>query len=79
LQNDLKRAGIEPYGWIINRSFAVSGTADPILHAKGLHEVTYIDEITSKLSQKTVLSPWVAEELVGADNLKTLMFTEKLN
>ena len=79
LQNDLKRAGIEPYGWIINRSFAVSGTTDPILRAKGLHELTYIDEIASTLSKRTVISPWIAEELVGADNLKTLMFTEKIN
>ena len=35
LQRDLRRADIEPYGWIINRSFAVSGTADPVLCAKG--------------------------------------------
>lgn len=26
LQDDLRRAGIEPYGWIVNRSFAFSGT-----------------------------------------------------
>jgi arsenite-transporting ATPase len=74
LQNDLRRAGIEPYGWIINRSFAVSGTADPILCAKGLHELNYIGEITGTLSKRTVISPWIAEELVGADNLKILMF-----
>jgi arsenite-transporting ATPase len=79
LQNDLRRAGIEPYGWIINRSFALSGTTDPMLRAKGLHELAYIDEITEKLSKKTIISPWVAEELVGADNLKKLMFVEKFN
>lgn len=73
LQNDLRRANIEPYGWIINRSFAVSGTKDPILQAKGLHELIYINEITEKLSKKTVLSPWVSEELTGADNLKLLI------
>lgn len=78
LQSDLRRAGIEPYGWIINSSFAVSGTADPILRAKGLQELIYIDEITSTLSPKTVLSPWVALDLVGADNLKTLMCTKKI-
>jgi arsenite-transporting ATPase len=72
LQNDLRRAGIEPYGWIINRSFAISGTTDTTLRAKGLHELTYIDEIASNFSKKTVLAPWVAEELVGADNLKSL-------
>ena len=72
LQNDLKRAGIEPYGWIINRSFALSGTSDPILQAKGMHELTYINEITEKLSKNTVISPWVAEELKGSYNLNKL-------
>jgi arsenite-transporting ATPase len=75
LQNDLKRAGIEPYGWIINRSFAVSGTTDPILLAKGLNELDYIGEITEILSKRTVISPWIADELVGEENLKTLIHT----
>lgn len=73
LQEDLRRANIEPYGWIINRSFAASGTNDPILVSKGLHELKYIEEITNKLSKKTVLSPWVAEELVGTESLKNLI------
>lgn len=81
LQEDLRRADIEPYAWIINRSFAVSGTNDPILISKGLHELKYIEEITNKLSKNleggTVLSPWICDELVGAESLKKLMFIEK--
>lgn len=77
LQEDLRRAGIEPYGWIINRSFEVSGTTDEVLKAKGEYELKYIDEIAGKLSKNlkggTVISPWVAEELVGTENLKMLM------
>lgn len=73
LQTDLKRAGIEPYGWIINRSFAISGTKDNVLLTKGLNELYYIEEITEKLSQKAVLSPWLGEELVGAEALKKLI------
>jgi len=76
LQADLRRANIEPYGWIINRSFAASKTNDPVLLSKGLHELPYVEEITTKLSKNTVLSPWVAEELVGADSLKKLMIIE---
>jgi len=73
LQRDLRRAGIEPYGWIINRSFAVSGTTDPVLCAKGLHETAYIAEIASGLSEnRTVITPWIAEELEGAESLKLL-------
>lgn len=73
LQKDLRRANIEPYGWIINRSFAASGTNDPILISKGLYELKYIEEITNKLSKRTVLSPWVCDELVGAKSLKKLI------
>lgn len=81
LQEDLKRANIKPYGWIINRSFAASNTNDPILISKGLHELKYIEEITNTLSKNlkggAVLSPWVSDELDGADSLKKLMFTDK--
>jgi arsenite-transporting ATPase len=33
LQEDLRRAKIEPYAWIINRSLVGSGTRDPLLAA----------------------------------------------
>lgn len=79
LQEDLRRANIEPYGWIINRSFAASCTNDPILISKGLYELKYIEEITNKLSKRTVLSPWVCDELVGAESLKTLIEGEYSN
>jgi arsenite-transporting ATPase len=73
LQCDLRRAGIEPFGWIINRSFAVSGTSDPVLCAKALHELDYIKEIGSSLSAgRTVISPWLGEELAGPENLERL-------
>lgn len=79
LQRDLRRAGIEPFGWIINRSFAVSGTADPVLCAKGLHETEYIREIASGLStNRTVIAPWVGEELSGAERLKLLISAQQL-
>ena len=77
LQEDLRRANIEPYGWVINRSFAASKTTDPILVSKGMHELPYIEEITKNLSKRTVLSPWVAQELVGAESLKKLIFIDK--
>jgi len=76
LQKDLRRANIQPYGWIINRSFAASETTDSVLIVKGMYELPYIAEITDKLSENTVLSSWVADELVGADSLKKLMFVD---
>lgn len=72
LQHDLQRAGITPYGWIINRSFAATGTTDSILAAKGRHEQTYISEVCERYSVRTVLSPWVGEELNRVEILKKL-------
>jgi arsenite/tail-anchored protein-transporting ATPase len=72
LQEDLRRAGIEPFGWIANRSFAFSGTHDPLLCAKALDELTYLNEILDRHAQRTVVAPWVAQELNGVENLRHL-------
>ncbi len=72
LQEDLRRAGIEPYGWIVNRCFSFSGTRDPALCAKGMDELTYLNEILDHHAQRTVISPWVPQELNGAENLRHL-------
>lgn len=76
LQQDLRRAGIEPYGWIANRSFAFSGTRDPALCAKGMDELSYLNEILDRHAQRAVVSPWVPLELSGAENLRYLYASE---
>jgi len=58
LQKDLQRAGIEPYGWIVNRSFATSGTTDPVLCTKGVNEIPFMTKVTGKLAARAVISPW---------------------
>ena len=73
LQRDLRRAGVEPYGWVINRSFAVSGTRDPVLRTKGDHEVPFIDEVARSLAERIAISPWVGHELNGEEQLASLM------
>ncbi|MFA9373050.1 MAG: arsenical pump-driving ATPase [Poseidonibacter sp.] len=73
LQEDLKRAGIRPYSWIINRSFAVCNTSDNLLCQKGLNELKYINEIKNELSQKTVISPWIEVEINDSKSLEKLI------
>jgi len=72
LQEDLLRAGIEPYAWVVNRSFALSQTSDNLLCQKGLNEIKYINEIKQELCSKTVISSWVAEELNSIESLNKL-------
>ena len=34
LQADLRRAGVEPFAWVINSSLAASGARDPLLRSR---------------------------------------------
>lgn len=73
LQQDLRRAEIEPFGWVINQSFAVSGTRDELLMQRGSNELKYIDEVCKEHALKAVISPWLAHEVCGPENLRSLL------
>lgn len=70
LQADLRRAKIEPFAWVINQSFAESGSQDPLLAARGHGEAPYLREVVEQLSKRTVLVPWVTEEPAGPERLQ---------
>jgi arsenite-transporting ATPase len=73
LQEDLKRADINPYAWLVNRSFALTKSSNNLLCQKGLNELKYINEIKSELSSRLVLSPWIADEINNEDVLSKLI------
>jgi arsenite-transporting ATPase len=75
LQTDLRRAHIEPFAWVINQSFAESGSRDPLLVARGRDELPYIFEVAEKFSKRTAIVPWVAEEPVGPERLQQFFQT----
>ena len=58
LQEDLRRAGIEPFGWVVNASLAATGSADPVLAARAGLEVAHIRHVTEDLAPRTWLVPW---------------------
>jgi arsenite-transporting ATPase len=72
LQTDLRRAKIEPFAWVINQSFAGSGSRDPLLVARGRGEAQYIREVVEKLSRRTALVSWVTQEPTGPERLQQL-------
>ncbi len=45
LQDDLRRAGIAPYGWVVNKSMAITGTRDPLLRARIRGEKAQIERV----------------------------------
>jgi arsenite-transporting ATPase len=75
LQADLRRAQIEPFAWVINQSFAGSGSQDPLLMTRGRGEAQYIREVVEQHSKRTALVPWVTEEPAGPERLQQFFET----
>jgi arsenite-transporting ATPase len=57
LQADLRRAGIEPYGWVVNASLAASGTTHPLLGERAALERPWIARVRG-MSERVWLVPW---------------------
>jgi len=73
LQDDLRRAKIEPYAWIINRSLAASGTSDPLLQSRLDGERRQVSRIARGLAQRTFVVPWLPKSPVGVEVLGALI------
>ena len=63
LQDDLKRAGIKPYAWLINQSLSMlSGISDPLLKSRANSEIEVINTIKSNYAERTFGIPFIAEK-----------------
>ena len=69
LQEDLRRARMEPFAWVINQSLMNSGSCDPLLQRREQSEHRYIREVAETQSKSTVWLPWQIEEPIGAEAL----------
>ncbi|HET6952435.1 MAG TPA: ArsA-related P-loop ATPase [Acidimicrobiales bacterium] len=58
LQDELRRAGIEPYGWVINASLAASRTEDPVLRGRAALEHPHIRRVRDELATRAWIVPW---------------------
>jgi arsenite-transporting ATPase len=72
LQADLRRAGIEPFAWIINGSLAAAGSGDPLLRQRIAGELAQIAAVQSRHAKRVVIVPWEIEEPVGPERLHRL-------
>ena len=72
LQADLRRAGIEPFGWVINSSLAAAQTTHPTLRARAGAELAHIERVQQASAQRTWLVGWQPEAPVGPDALREL-------
>lgn len=72
LQNDLRRAGIHPWGWIVNSSLSASETEHPLLQRRARSEVDQISKVRDGLAKRFAVVPMQREEPVGVEKLRSL-------
>jgi arsenite-transporting ATPase len=77
LQEDLRRAGIEPFAWVINSSFAASGTRDPLIRQRVALEYAQIERVRRDYAKRIAAVPWMPEEPVGSERLRELVGTPR--
>lgn len=72
LQEDLRRAGIEPWAWVINNSIAATKTTSALLHQRALNELVEINTVAKQLAKRYALVPMLQDEPVGVERLHEL-------
>jgi arsenite-transporting ATPase len=73
LQDDLRRAGIEPYAWLVNKSILAAGTRDPLLKARLDGERRQMERLAGGLAKRTFAVPWLPLAPVGMSALSRLL------
>ena len=71
LRDELVRAGIEPFAWVINQSLAGLATDDPVLRARQWLELPMIAEVVESAGRVALLR-WESEPPVGRTRLLAL-------
>ena len=77
LQDDLRRAHIEPYAWVVNKSILAAGTHDPLLQARLEGERRQMARLAGGLAQRTFAVPWLAQAPVGLAGLAGVLAAGK--
>ncbi|MBH1964793.1 MAG: arsenical pump-driving ATPase [Comamonadaceae bacterium] len=73
LQEDLRRAGIEPYAWVLNKSVLAAGTRDPLLSARLAGERKQIERLASGLAKRIFTIAWLSVPPIGFTELSKLV------
>lgn len=74
LQDDLRRAKIEPFAWVVNKSLLVTQTQDRLLQARLLGERNQIDRAKAHTpTHEVFMVPWTTQPPVGVAALEALL------
>ncbi len=72
LQSDLRRAGIEPWAWVVNNSIAAAQPRAPLLRQRAQNELREIEAVATRHASRFAVVPLLREEPVGARRLREL-------
>jgi arsenite-transporting ATPase len=72
LQSDLRRAGIEPWAWVVNNSIAATKSTSALLHQRALNELIEINSVDKRYSKRYAVVPMLKDEPVGVKRLLEL-------
>ena len=73
LQDDLRRAGIEPYAWVLNKSVLAAGTHDPLLAARLSGERKQMERMAGGVAKRVFTVPWLTRPPIGFAELSRLV------
>lgn len=73
LQADLRRAGIEPWAWIVNNSVAVSRAHSPLLRQRAQNELSEIHAVSHQHAKRFAVVPLLKKEPSGTNLLLELV------
>jgi arsenite-transporting ATPase len=76
LQDDLRRASIEPYAWVLNKSVLAAGTRDPLLAARLAGERKQMERMSAGLTKHIFILPWLTRPPIGFVELAKLVNKE---
>jgi len=72
LQADLRRAGIEPFGWLVNASLAQTATTHPTLLARARAEHVHLDRVQHLSEHRTWSVAWQQQPPTGIAALRQI-------
>ncbi|MFM8252155.1 MAG: arsenical pump-driving ATPase [Planctomycetota bacterium] len=72
LQRDLRRAGIEPFAWVVNQVLSPLPLQDPLMKQRQLHEQKYLREVQEVEASRFAIIPWHTEPPIGMRALSQL-------
>ncbi len=73
LQEDLRRAGVEPYAWVLNKRVLAAGTHAPLLAVRLAGERKQIERMSDGLAKRLFTLPWLTVPPIGFVELSKLV------